>query len=114
MFPGMNPKMMKQAMKKLGLKQEEIDAEEVIIKGKEKTLRIFNPQVLKINAMGQETFQITGDIEEQETEKFSQEDIDTIIEQTNCSEKEAKEALEETNDLAGAILKLKKKEHGET
>jgi len=30
----------------------------------------------------------------------------TIVEKTGCSEEEAKEALEETGDLAEAILKL--------
>lgn len=99
---------MKQAMKKLGMKQEDIDAKEVIIICEDKKLVIQNPQVSKINAMGQETIQIVGDIEEQPLERFSEDDIKTIVEQANCSEEEAKKALDETNDLAEAILKLKK------
>ena len=107
MIPGLNPKQMKMAMKRIGMKQEEIEAEEVIIKQKDKQLRILNPQVIKINMMGQETLQIMGAIKEESLEKYREDDVKTVIEQTGCSEKEAKKVLEETNDLAEAILKLK-------
>ena len=107
MFPGIDPRQMKMAMKKLGLKQEDIDAEEVIIKCRDKQLRIVNPQVTKIEAGGQETIQITGEITEEPIEKFNEDDIKTVMEQTGCNEEEAKNALEETGDLAEAILKLK-------
>src|SRR3989344_7292524 len=108
MIPGINPKMMKQAMKKLGMKQEEIDAEEVVIKCKDKQIRFVNPEVSKINAMGQETFQIIGDYNEEEIEGFNEDDIKTVVEQTGCTHDEAKSALEEEGDLAKAIMKLKK------
>ena len=89
----------------MGVKQEEIDASEVIIKTKDKTITIKNPQVSKVNMMGQESFQISGEIEES---TISEEDIKTVAEQSNVSLKEAKEALEKTNgDLAEAILILK-------
>ena len=108
MFPKINPKQMQGMMKKLGMKQEEIEAEEVIIKCKDKQLRFINPEVSKINAMGQETFQIIGDYEEEDIELFNEDDIKTVMEQTGCSEEEAKSALEKEGDLAKAILKLKK------
>ena len=55
---------------------------------------------------GQETFQISGDIKEEENNSL-EEDIKTIIEKTGCSEQEAKKALEDNNgDLAEAILSL--------
>ena len=39
---------------------------------------------------------------------FTEEDIKTVKEQTNCSEEQAKEALEKTNgNIAEAILSLK-------
>ena len=60
----MNPKMVKEARKKMGIKQEEIPATEVIIKTPDKDLIIRNPQVTKVIAMGQETLQISGTIEE--------------------------------------------------
>jgi nascent polypeptide-associated complex subunit alpha len=112
MIPGMNPRQMQQMMKKMGIKQIEIPATEVIIKTEEKDLVIVNPQVSKVNMMGQETFQIVGEVHEQErtvVPEISEDDIKTVIEQTNCSEKQAKSALEESKgDLAEAIMGLKK------
>lgn len=106
MFPGINPKQMQQAMKKLGVKQEEIKASEVIIKTQEKNLIIKNPQIVKVNMMGQESLQITGDIEEQSL--ISEDDVNTVAEQANVSKQEARKALENNNgDLATSILELK-------
>ena len=108
MLPGMNPKQLEKAMKRMGIKQEEIDAREVIIKCEDKELVINNPQVSKINAMGQESLQIIGDIEERELKKFTEEDVKTVVNQVNCSEEKAREALENSDgDLAAAILALK-------
>jgi nascent polypeptide-associated complex subunit alpha len=106
MIPGMNPKQMQKAMRRLGIKQEEIQANKVIIKCPDKNIIISNPQVTKVNMGGQENFQITGDISE--SSGISEEDIRTVKEQTDCTEDQAKEALEENNgDLAAAILSLK-------
>lgn len=113
MFPGMNPRDVQKAMKRLGIKQEEIDAEVVIIKTADKDIIIRNPQVSKVNMGGQETFQIAGDIEESErSEKaeISDDDVATVVEQANCTKEEALEALEESSgNLAEAILKLQNK-----
>ena len=112
MFPGMNPRKMQQAMKKMGIAQVEIPATEVIIKTEEKDIVITEPSVSKVNMMGQETFQVSGTIHEVEKSsepEISEDDVKMVVEQTNCSEEEAKSALEETSgDLAEAILKLKK------
>src|SRR3989338_2631490 len=109
MFPGINPRMMKQAMKKMGIKQEEIDAEEVIIRTKEKEIVIRNPSVSKVNMAGQETYQISGEEEERSRQiEISEDDIKTVMEQTGCNEEEARKAIEQANgDLAEAIIKLK-------
>ena len=105
MMPGMNPRDIKSAMKKLGIKQEEIDATEVIIKTKDKDLIIKNPQVSKINMMGQDTIQIIGDI--QELAKINDDDIQTVMEQAHVDGKTAMRAIEKSNgDLAAAILEL--------
>jgi len=105
----MNPKLMKQAMKKMGLKQEEIEASEVIIKCPDKELVIRNPSVQKVNMMGQESLQISGDIEEKSIENFSGEDVKMVAEQSKCSEDEARESLEKNEgDIAKSILELKK------
>lgn len=103
----MNPQMVKQAMKKLGIKQEEIEASQVIIKTQDKNIIISNPNVTKINMQGQETFQIIGDVSEESP--ITNDDIKTVAEQAKVSEKEAKKALEKHNgDLAEAILSLKR------
>jgi len=112
MFPGMNPRKMQQMMKQLGIQQIEIPATEVIIKTEDKDLIITNPQVSKVNMMGQETFQVTGEIHEQEpssTPEISEEDIKTVMEQANVDQQTAKKAIEEANgDLAEAIMNLSK------
>ena len=113
MFPGMNPREMQKAMKRLGIKQEEIDAQEVIIKLQHKDLIIKNPSVSKVNMMGQETIQVVGDIIEVERDQkteISEDDVTTVTEQTSCSKEEALKALEDSNgNLAEAILKLQNK-----
>lgn len=103
----MNPKMMQKAMKKMGVKQKSIDAEEVIIKTKDGNLVIKNPEVMQINMMGQETLQVSGKIERLEEEMIKREDVKLVMEQAKCSEEKAKEALEKANgDIAQAILEV--------
>ena len=108
MMPGMNPKQMQKMMQRLGMRQEEIDAFEVIIKKKDgSSLIVKEPNVIKVDMMGQKTLQITGDIVE-ESSIISKEDIKTVAEQAGVSEDKAKEALEKCNgDLAEAIINLK-------
>ena len=110
MFGGMNPRDLQKAMQKLGVKQTEIDAIEVIIRTQEKDIVISNPNVSKVNMMGQESFQISGAVSERarKTEAdITDEDIKTVAEQANVSKDKAKKALQESKgDLAEAILKL--------
>ena len=98
-------------MKKMGISQQEIDATEVIIKTQDKELVISNPQVSKVNMMGQETLQIVGNIEERSLDKnpeISEEDIKTVMDQASVDEVKAKEAIEKhEGDLAAAIMGLK-------
>jgi nascent polypeptide-associated complex subunit alpha len=112
MMPGMNPRMMKQAMKRMGIQQQDIEATEVIIKCPDKEIVITNPSVAKVNMMGQETWQISGESEERELDvkaEINEEDIKTVAEQTGVSSDEAREAIEKNNgDLAAAIMELKK------
>ena len=110
-MPGMNPKMLKQAMKQLGIKEEQIEAEEVIIRTKDKDLIIRNPSVSKVNMMGQDSIQVTGEIEEQP--RLSLEDVRLVMEQANVKEDKAKSALEKSNgDIAEAILLLSSETKG--
>jgi len=108
MIPGMNPRDLQKAMKRLGMKQEEIEASEVIIKCIDKELVVHNPQVMKVDVMGQESLQITGKIEERPLSNIKEEDIDAVIEQTGVSKEEALRSLEENDgDIAKTILNLK-------
>ena len=111
MIPGMNPREMQKAMKRLGIKQEEIDANEVIIKTNNNEIVIKNPQVSKVNMMGQETFQVIGQPIEREISsepEINQDDIKTVMEQTGVTEEEAKEAIQKNDgDLAKTIISLK-------
>jgi nascent polypeptide-associated complex subunit alpha len=107
MFPGMNPRAMKQAMKKLGMKQEEIEATEVIIKTGDKEIVFVRPQVSKIDMMGQETWQIIGESQER-VASFGEDDVQTVMAQAQVDEEKARAALKESNgDLAEAIMALK-------
>jgi len=107
MFGGMNPKKMQEAMKKLGIKQENIDAERVIIEKTDGKVVINNPSITKINMQGQENFQITGEIQEDNEEENQEQDIQQIMEKTGKTLEEVKKALEESGgDLAEAIISL--------
>ena len=109
MFPGMDPRAVQQAMKKMGIKQDEIPASEVIIKSEGKDIVITNPQVVKINMAGADSFQITGNVEERTAEiELSADDIQTVVDQTGVSEEKAREAITANNgDLAETIMQLK-------
>ena len=103
-----NPKQMERMMRQMGMQMSNIEAEEVIIKTQDKEIVISNPQVSKVKAMGQETFQITGEISERPREGISEEDVEMVAEQAKVSKEEAKAMLEETKDIAEAIMRLKK------
>ena len=107
----MNPREMQKAMRRLGIKQEEIAAREVIIRTDDKEIVIANPQVSKVNMMCQETYQIAGEAEERAISSeagINEEDVKTVMEQTGATEEKAREAIEENgNDLAKAIISLR-------
>ncbi len=108
----MNSRKMQQMMKRMGIQQQEIPATEVIIKTPDKQIIISSPQVSRVNMMGQKTFQITGE----ETEKslssepeIDQDDLKTVMDQTDVDEKTAKTTLEKNKgDIAKTILELQK------
>jgi len=97
---------MQAVMKQMGINQEDIPSSRVIIEKEDgNKIIIENPSVTKIKMQGQETFQIAGDISEEEN-SFSEKDIEVVMQKTNCSREDAENALQETGDLAEAILKL--------
>ncbi len=110
MLPGMNSRQMKQMMKQMGIQQQDIPADRVEIYQGNTKLVIDNPQVAKVNMMGQNTWQVIGEARQETLDtkaEINQEDIQTVMEQTGASEEDAKKAIEEADgDLAEAIMKL--------
>ncbi len=106
---------MQQMMRKMGIQQTEIDATEVVIKTLEKEIVISNPQVSKVNMMGQDTYQILGNVSERllsSEPEINEDDVKTVVEQTGASEEKAKETISKhKGDLASAILELKGEEN---
>ncbi|MFH1432973.1 MAG: nascent polypeptide-associated complex protein [archaeon] len=113
MIPKMNPRQMEKMMKQMGIKSENIEAEEVVIRCADKEMIITNPSIQKVNMMGQVSFQISGELSEREINedapKYTDDDIQMVMDQTNCEKNEAIDALKETDgDIAEAILILTK------
>ena|SRR3989338_10478605 len=112
MFPGIDKRQMEMAMRKMGIQQQDLDAEEVIIRLKDKEIVIQNPSVAKVNMMGQASYQISG----KETTRalssepeISDDDVKTVMEQANVNEATARAAIKKHNgDLAEAIIGLNK------
>jgi len=123
MMPGMrgvNPRQMKQAMKKMGITQEDMEGvDEVIIKARGEAYIFKKPDVQVTTMQGQKTFQIVGDYElikgdvdvsaplEPAGISIPDEDIELVAAQASVSHEVALAALEECNgEPAEAIIKL--------
>ncbi len=107
MFNNIDPKKMASMMSKMGISQENIEADRVIIEQEDRNIVIENPQVTKISMQGQESFQIAGDIKEEAKSGISEEDIKTIMEKTGKTRLESEVALKSANgDIAEAIINL--------
>ena len=106
-----NPRDLQKAMQRFGVQQQEIPAVRVIIEQEDKNLVIDDPKVAKVNMMGEEVFQVSGEIKEEEKSKIpevSEEDIKTVMEQAEVNKETAVKAIEDAEgDLAKAILTLK-------
>lgn len=103
---GMDPSKMKAVMKQLGIKQEEINAERVVVECSDRKIIIDEPSVQKIIMQGQESWQIVGKARE-ESLGIREEDIALVVEKSGKSKVEAKKALEVSGgDIAEAILSL--------
>ncbi|MBI4449274.1 nascent polypeptide-associated complex protein [Candidatus Woesearchaeota archaeon] len=114
MMPKINPKQMQQMMHRMGISQNEIPAVQVIIRCEDRDIIIDDPQVLKVDMMGQKMFQVSGtpfDQPRQERDlSISGDDIKTVMDQTNTDHDAALQAIKDANgDLAQAILKLSEK-----
>jgi len=101
-----NPAQLEKLMKSLGMKAEDLSAEEVVIRGKGWTIRVKSPKVVKISMKGQVSFQVSGEVEE--VVEATPEDVKLVMEKAGVDEGKAREALAKTGgDIAEAIVLLK-------
>jgi len=122
MIPGgrMNPRQMKQMMKRLGIEQEDLgEVDEVIIRTADKEYTFRNAAVTAMVAQGQKIWQVIGEpivrprsdaTKKEEPPKATaipEEDVRLVAEKAGVSEEEARKALEECGgELAEAIIRL--------
>ena len=120
MIPGkMNSREMKRMMAQMGIKSTDMpDVRTVILKGAAKDYMISDAQVMVIEAQGQKTFQIMGNMKEiSKTESaassgpaFPEEDIKLVMEQASVVREKAIEALKKADgEPAKAIVDLLQK-----
>ena len=111
---GLNPRKLQQMMEQMGIDVDEIEATEVIIKTADGDALVFDtPEVTRMDAQGQRTYQIVGEPQEQTIESadsgpaIPDDDIALVSEQAGVDADAAREALEATDgDLAAAIARL--------
>ncbi|WP_251343256.1 nascent polypeptide-associated complex protein [Haloplanus halophilus] len=124
---GMNPRKMKQMMKQMGIDVSELDAEEVVIRTADEELVFSDVQVTRMDAQGQETYQVVGEPEsrpagtgtagaveagddgadEADDDGIPQDDVELVAMRAGASEDAAREALEAADgDLAAAVARL--------
>ncbi|EFW91887.1 nascent polypeptide-associated complex protein [Haladaptatus paucihalophilus DX253] len=112
-------------MKQMGIEVDDIEAEEVVIRTTDGEELVFSdPDVTRMDARGQHTYQVVGDAETREasgssdagsSEESTEEsagaipdaDVEIVAQRAGVSEDEAREALDaENGDLAAAIERL--------
>lgn len=113
MMPNVDPRALKKMMDSMGMKTTEINADKVVIEGREKDFVIESPSVTMIEMQGNKSFQIAGIVSEVEKKaqkvEITEDDIKMVAERSGIDDMEkARQALEESNgDIAEAIMKLK-------
>lgn len=112
MLPNMDPKMLKAAMDKLGIKSRSIESTQVVIHCNDRDIVIDSPEVTLIEGQGMSSFQISGSAHEVDKSKveISEDDVRFVQEQTGVTDADlVRKTLEESRgDMAGAIVRLKK------
>ena len=119
----MNPRKMKQMMDQMGIDLTEIDAEEVIIRTEDVEYVFRDADVQRMDAQGQQTYQVVGDPDERprgeaeleagddaesgdDAPDIADQDVEIVAQRADVPESEARTALEETGDLAAAVQRL--------
>ena len=112
---GLDPSKMQQMMKQMGIDIEEIDAQEVVIRTAEEELVFTDAEVQRMDAQGQQTYNIVGDPDTREVSESTdeddpglpQEDVEMVSNAAGVSASRAREALEATDGRpADAIDRL--------
>jgi nascent polypeptide-associated complex subunit alpha len=107
-----NPRQMKQAMKKMGIRNTDMkDVIEVIIRLPDEELVFNRPEVNLMEVQGSKTYQITGEPESRSSgetgETIPADDIELVMSQTGCDGETALNALRECGGQpAEAIIKI--------
>ena len=115
---GLDPRKMEQMMKQMGIDVEEIDATEVVIRTPEEELVFTDADVTRMDAQGQQTYQVVGEPESRDADAgdddaaiedadIPADDIEIVAMRTGASEEDARSALEAADgDLAAAVERL--------
>jgi len=125
---GMNPRKMKQMMEQMGIDVTELDAEEVVIRTADEELVFTDAQVTRMDAQGQETYQVVGEPESRDlgsaagaveageadaatsddtADAIPEDDVELVATRAGVGKSEARAALESADgDLATAIASL--------
>lgn len=100
---------MAKMMKQMGVDMDELDADKVEVHMGDKKLVFSNPSISRIDAQGNEIFQLQGNYSEEDKDSepvVEEEDVDLVVEKTGASREDAREALEDADEVADAIMKL--------
>lgn len=124
---GLNPRKMQKMMEQMGIDVTELDVSSAVLRLDDGSELVFDsPDVTRMDARGQETYQVVGSPEERDAadpaggeaegeagttetddDGIPDDDIALVAEQSGASTAAAREALETTGgDLAAAIERL--------
>jgi len=117
---GLNPRKMKQMMEQMGIDVEELDATEVVIRTDDGDLVFDDADVTRMDARGQETYQIVGEPVERDADAVGDADetaaggstvpdadVEIVAQRADVDEATARDALKAADgDLAAAVDSL--------
>mgnify|MGYP006287070575 CR=1 FL=1 len=120
---GFDPQKMQQMMDQFGIDIDELDAQEVIIRTPDEDLVFTDAEVQRMDAQGQETYQVIGTPESRDPGESTavesgdsgggggaaipDADVEIVANRAGVSEDDARDALEaEDGNLAAAVERL--------
>ena len=122
---GLNPRKMQKMMEQMGIEMDELDADRVVVDLADGDRLVFDaPDVTRMEARGQQTYQVVGEPERREDGEVTaadgpstaeedggagvpDDDVELVAQRTGVDEETARAALEaEGGDLAAAIDRL--------